>query len=343
MPSDLSRAASIRTIATAFPLAVLENDALLEGATGLYGDLVTRRTGVSQRHIAAEGETALDLGEAACRKLFAEQPDLPSQIDTLIFCTQSPDYVLPPNSCLLHGRLELAESVTAFDLPHACSGYIYALKLAQSLIVSGAAENILLVTADTYTKYLHPQDRSTRLLFGDAGAATWIAPASAERGIRDVVCGTAGQHFETFLIPAGGCRQPVSDALRQQEVRDTTGNVRTPAHIHMAGREVLSFVADRIPPHIREVLAKNQCSLADIDWFVFHQASNVVLDTLISLLDLDPAKVLRHLETVGNTVSASIPITLQHARQNDLIHPGQLVLLCGFGVGLSWGSALVRW
>ena len=297
-----------------------------------------------QRHVAADGETALDLGEAACRKLFSSYPDLAAKVDTLIFCTQSPDYVLPPNSCLLHGRLELPESVAAFDLAHACSGYIYGVSIAQAFIASGAAENVLLVTADTYTKYLHPHDRSTRLLFGDAAATTWFAPAAEGRGVCDVVCGTAGQHHSAFMIPAGGCRQPVTDAVRSQEESDSSGNVRSPAHIHMSGkRDVLSFVADRIPPHVDDVLRRNNLTRESVDWFVFHQASNVVLDTLISLLELDPAKVIRHLESVGNTVSASIPITLQDAVDGNRIRPGQLVLLCGFGVGLSWGSALVRW
>ena len=137
---------------------------------------------------------------------------------------------------------------------------------------------------------------------------------------------------------------PARDGRRaRQEQRDSSGNVRSPAHIQMAGRDILSFVADRIPPHIHEVLNRNDLALTDIDWFVFHQASSVVLDTLIALLELDPARVLRHLETVGNTVSASIPLTLKAALDEGRILSGQRVLLCGFGVGLSWGSALLRW
>src|SRR5205085_2867242 len=118
------------------------------------------------------------------------------------------------------------------------------------------------------------------------------------QGVWDVACGTAGQYWSTFLIPAGGCRQPATDAVRSQEVTDSSGNVRSPAQIAMSGQDILSFVSSRIPAHVTEVLQRNGLSLASVDWFVFHQASSVVLDTLVALLDLDPAKVLRHLATV---------------------------------------------
>jgi 3-oxoacyl-[acyl-carrier-protein] synthase-3 len=338
------RRAAIEAIATAFPALLLTNDALLDGAPPAQRDVLVQRIGVSQRHVAAEGETALDLGERACRNLFAQHPELPAQLDTLIFCTQSPDYLLPPNSCVLHGRLGLPESVAAFDIAHACSGYVYGVQQAQALIASGMAGHVLLVNADTYTKFIHPQDRSMRVLIGDAAAATWFARADDGRGVCDVLCGTSGQHHGAFIIPAGGCRQPLTDALRGQEESDASGNVRSPAHIHMAGRDILSFVADRIPAHVQALLRRNGLDVQAVDWFVFHQASNVVLDTLIALLELDPARAPRHLDGVGNTVSASIPLTLQHALlEAGRVRPGQWVVLCGFGVGLSWGSVLLRW
>jgi 3-oxoacyl-[acyl-carrier-protein] synthase III len=335
--------AAINDVAVAVPSQVLTNDELTEGLPKNQRILLARHTGVVRRHIAAAEQTALDLGEEACRKLFAVHPELPEQVDTLIFCTQSADHIVPPNSCILHGRLDLHQSVAAFDLPHACSAYIYAIHLARALIAAGSARHVLVVTADTYSKFIHPLDRSTRLVFGDGAAATWLGATTDERGVMDVMCCTAGEHFDKFLIPAGGCRQPLWDSVRNQEQRDSSGNVRTPANIHMLGHDILSFVSSRIPAHISDVLARNDLDLDAVDWFVFHQASSVVLDTLTRLLEADPAKVLRHLESVGNTVSASIPITLRAALDDELIRPGQLVLLCGFGAGLSWGSALVRW
>jgi 3-oxoacyl-[acyl-carrier-protein] synthase III len=335
--------ATINDVAIALPAEVLTNDEFIEELGENKYDLLVRHTGVLRRHVAATGQTALDLGEEACRKLFAAHPELPQQIDTLIFCTQSPDYILPPNSCVLHGRLGLSESVAAFDLPHACSGYIYAVHIAHALVAAGSATNVLVVTADTYTKFIHPLDRSTRVLFGDGAAVTWVGAGSGDRGILDVVCGTNGRYFDKFLIPAGGCRRPLSDFMRDQEQCDSSGNVRSPANIHMSGGDILSFVASRIPPHVNDLLARNDLKIDQVDWIVFHQASSVVLDTLSAMLDADPAKVLRNLENVGNTVSASIPVTLRAALDEELIRPRQMILLCGFGAGMSWGSALVRW
>ena len=146
-----------------------------------------------------------------------------------------------------------------------------------------------------------------------------------------------------FWIPAGGTRQPLSDAMREDEPHDSFGSTRSAANIHMQGHDIFTFVKNRIPEHVNDLLARNQVSVDDIDWFVFHQASSVVLDALTTSLEIVPAKVLRHLETVGNTVSASIPMTLRAALDERRIQPDHLVLLCGFGAGLSWGSALVRW
>ncbi len=335
--------AAIKDVAIALPSMVLGNEELTAGLDEFKCSLLLRHTGVRRRHVAAPGQTALDLGEEACRKLFASHPALPAQIDTLMFCTQTPDYILPANACLLHGRLGLPSSVAAFDLPHACSAYIYAIHVAQALLLSGAAKNVLVVTADTYSKFLHAQDLATRALFGDAAAATWIAAAARGCGVLDVLCGTDGKRFDKFLIPAGGCRQPLSDEVRRQEQRDASGNVRSPANIHMAGNDILAFVSSRIPAHISDLLRRNNLTLDMIDWLVFHQASSVVLNTLTALLDADPKKVVWHLEDIGNTVSASIPAALRAALDRSQICPGQLVLLCGFGAGLSWGSALLRW
>ena len=335
--------AHVAAISVALPGQTVSNDDLLTGVERGTRDLLIRHTGVRRRGVASAEETALDFGERACVALFEQYPDLAKRIDTLIFCTQSPDHVLPPNSCVLHGRLALRDSVAAFDLPHACSAYIYAIKLTQALIASGSASDVLVVTADTYSKFIHPLDRSARLLFGDGAAATWFTAAAGDAGVLDVVCGSEGKFFDKFYVPAGGSRHPLSDAVREAETRDSSGNVRSPAHIHMSGRDILSFVSSRIPCHVREVLARNGLTTDDIDCFVFHQASAVTLDSLVRLLNLDPAKVVRHMEDVGNMVSASIPTALDAALQQGAIGPGDLALLCGFGAGLSWGSALVRW
>ncbi|HZP17252.1 MAG TPA: ketoacyl-ACP synthase III, partial [Terriglobales bacterium] len=290
--------------------------------------------------IAEEDETALDYAVRACEQLDGQGRLRKDEIDALIFCTQSPDYIMPPNSCILHGRLGLASQVMAFDITLACSGYIYGLQLADSMIRSGSARRVLLATSDTYSRYIHPGDRATRCLFGDGGAVTILSASHGRRGIRDIRCGTAGKHHEKFIIPAGGMRLPRS-AQTATETRDQSGNIRSPEHIRMDGLGVLSFFNSTVPCSVKEILESNKLSLSDVDLFVFHQASQIVLDTLRTALNIPAEKMVYDLAEVGNLVSASIPIALSRALERGQATPGQLALLCGFGVGLSWGTALV--
>lgn len=305
-------------------------------------EATTSRVGVKQRWVAGDDETSLDLGYHACCRLFEADPSRRQRVDALIFCTQSPDYPLPPNACVLHHRLGLSENVFAFDINHACSGYIYSLSLARSMILSGSAENVLIVNADTYSKYIHKDDRSTRMLFGDGAAATWVTRGTDHRAICDISCGTFGQGFDKFIVPAGGCRLP-KNAETAVPKTDQSGNVRTDENIHMSGRDILVFVSSTILRHIQKFLKSREKTVEDIDLFVFHQASRLVLDTLTRALRLDKKKVYSNLEEIGNTVSASIPIALHGALESERISSGDTVYLCGFGAGLSWGSALLQY
>lgn len=303
---------------------------------------ILKRTGVENRHIAAKDETALDLGYRASLQLFEKHPARRDEVDTIIFCTQSADYLIPPNSCLLHNKLQLPEHVAVFDINHACSGFIYTLGIAHSLIQSQAAKNVLVVTADTYSKYINVNDRSTRVLFGDGGAASWVSGNENGQGVLGLSYGTSGENYDKFIVPAGGCRIPKS-AATGEAIADNNGNLRSQENIHMAGIDILVFVNDKIPDHVREFLAKHDLTVEDIDLFVFHQASLIVLETLARSLDIEMEIVFRNLGSVGNTVSASIPIALNDALQEGKIKPGDKVLICGFGAGLSWGSALLQY
>lgn len=332
---------TLQELAVAFPSQILTNDDLEQHHPDWNIAELSRRVGVRSRHIAAKDQTALDLGEEACRQLLADNPTLPQRIDALIFCTQSPDFIVPGNACILHGRLGLPDHVAAFDIGQACSGYIYSLCVAGSMIHSGASRNIIVVNADTYSKYIHPQDRSARLLFGDGAAATWVSSGEKASGISACKFGTGGSSYDKFIIPAGGCRTPRS-AKTQVEHVDTSGNVRTPEHIHMSGRDIFHFVCSTIPPHISEVLAEACLTVDDIDLFIFHQASAAVLDSIANLADIPSAKVFRNLQEKGNTVSASIPIALHDAQSRGLASKGDKLFLCGFGAGLSWASMVLE-
>lgn len=331
---------AIESIACAFPAHSVSNSELKAAYPEWDFDRLEKRTGVMRRHVAQDGETALDFALDACEQLHRKGRLRPEQIDAVIFCTQSPDYIMPPNACLLHGKLCLKPDVLAFDINLACSGYVYGLQLASSLITSGTTNRVLLATADTYTRYIHGGDRATRCLFGDGGAVTVLGKSENGIGIRAIQCGTSGKNYDKFMIRAGGMRLPRS-AETASEKTDRSGNVRTDEHITMDGLGVLSFFNATVPCAVRNILQLNRLSIEDIDVFVFHQASQIALDSLRVALQIPPEKMVYDLAEIGNLVSASIPVALSHALERGQAKPGQLALLCGFGVGLSWGTALV--
>lgn len=339
--SGVRMRSEIKHIEYYLPETILTNEQLARENPSWGMDQIENRCGVKERHIASDHETALDLAVEACFRLFAKNLTLKEDVDALIFCTQSGDYIMPPNSCLLHGRLDLKEAVLSFDINLACSGYIYGLTLARGLLASGAARNVLLINADTYSKYIHKEDRSARVLFGDGAAVSWITSSDSDSGILDLECCTLGKEHKKFMITAGGCRLPKSSQTAKTQ-KDSSGNVRSLENIQMDGIGILTFVDSKIPSQIKRLLLKNNLSVEGIDLFIFHQASKVALDSLTRLLKLRPGQVFRNISLIGNTVSASIPIAIKDARDQGKLQKGTKVVLCGFGVGLSWGTALLE-
>lgn len=325
----------IEHIAYSLPDNVVTNQELRNKYPEWDFDRLEERTGVFERRIASSGETALDLTEKACNGL-----DLDS-IDGIIFCTETPDYPIPSNACLLHGRLGLAENVLALDINMGCSGFVYSLEVARSLIRCGTANKIILATADTYSQFINPGDRATRVLFGDGAAVSIISRSDNDNGILDVSLGSSGKNFDRFMVPAGGARMPLGKKSAIEST-DQSGNIRSPGNINMDGFGVLSFFNATIPRQVKALLKKNQLGMEDLNLFVFHQASQIALDSLVRALKIPNHKMVKKMEKVGNLVSASVPIALKRALTDGQAKPGDLVLLCGFGVGLSWATALIR-
>jgi 3-oxoacyl-[acyl-carrier-protein] synthase III len=340
---------SIEAIAYALPERVLTNEELArENPTWDMARLLDR-TGVESRRIAADGETALDLGYRACLALEKRGRLLRGEIDTIIFCTETPDHPIPPNSCILHERLGLSPNVMAFDITLACSGFVYSLGIARGLVQSGTSRRVLIVTADTYSRLIHPADRSSRCLFGDGAAATIVSGLHDHQSkagddqltVADVSFGTSGAQYDRFIVRAGGTRLPRS-ADTAKETSDRSGNVRTAEHIEMDGLGVLSFFNTTIPKAVRELLDRNALRIEDVGSFVFHQASKVAIDGIARSLGLNADQLVFDMRTLGNTVSASVPIALRRAQEAGRIRKDRPIVLCGFGVGLSWASALIN-
>jgi 3-oxoacyl-[acyl-carrier-protein] synthase-3 len=310
----------ISAISYCLPEKVLTNDELAALYPGWTADKIFEKTGIRERHLSADDETAGDLGENAARGLFAEHAIDPSTIDFILLATQSPDYFLPTTACIMQTRLGIPTTAGALDFNLGCSAYIYGLSLAKGLIAGNLAKRVLLITAETYTKYIHPLDKSTRTIFGDAAAATIIDTAPKEQ-IGNFVFGTDGSGYKSLIVPAGGMRLPKSQETAVEQT-DDSANVRSQDNLFMDGPEILNFTLDVVPGMVEQALIRNNLHENDIDLFVFHQANLFILNMLRKSLKLPKEKFYVNLEDTGNTVSSTIPIALNRAEADGRLKRG---------------------
>lgn len=327
--------AYIKDIAYYLPKKVLTNEQIAQLFPEWSAEKVANKVGITERHIAADEETATDMAYQAAENLFAQGVSR-NVVDFIILCTQSPDYFLPSSACILQNRLRLSKNCGAFDFNLGCSGYEYGLAIAKGLIVANVAKNILVLTAETYTKYLHEQDKGNRTIFGDGASATLVSTEGfAEIG--EVVVGTDGSGAENLIVRSLGARHKLP--LMDEHV-DEDGTMVSGDHLYMHGGNVFNFTADVVPPMVEELLEKSHLKQEDVDLWVFHQANKYMINYLRKLLDIDKDKFYIYMQTVGNTVSSTIPIALCEARKEDRLHGH--VLLAGFGVGLSWAGVMLN-
>jgi len=327
----------ISQISCHLPNKILSNDDLARLYVGWTAEKIFEKTGIRERRVVQDGECASDLAFAAAERLFGERK---READYLLFCTQTPDYLLPTTACLLQHRLGLPTACAALDFNLGCSGYVYGLSLANSLILSGAANRVVLLTADTYTRLIHPQDKSTRTIFGDAGTATLFCKESGAR-LHSFVLGSDGSGAEQLMVKTSGARFPRSDAL--PTTVDDSGNVHDPACLYMNGPEIFNFTLKAVPNLVREVLDKAGLSLDVIDMVIFHQANAFMLEHLRRKLGIPSEKFVLNMEFCGNTVSSTIPLALEAVVKTGRLRQGMKVLLAGFGVGYSWGGCILEW
>ncbi|MFW5692954.1 MAG: ketoacyl-ACP synthase III [Thermoguttaceae bacterium] len=321
---------SIGPIAIHLPELVEDNDLLAQRNPRWDMELIAKKTGVRKRHIAAEGECASDLGVAAAEKLFAQSGIDRGSVDFLLFCTQTPDVALPTTACLMQDRLGLPTTVGALDFNLGCSGFVYGLALADGLIQSGAARRILFITAETYSKYIDPEDRALRPIFGDGAAATLIEAAD-EPSLGPFVFGTDGGGAGALMLTEGGLRPP--DAALQP-----TRRKRWPSVLFMDGPALVKFTVEVVPPLVDQLLDAAKLDRADVDLYLVHQATTFMTEHLRDRLHVTPEKMPEALENCGNTVSSTLPLLIHDLRQKGVLRPGMRTLQIGFGVGLSWGG-----
>lgn len=329
--------AFIKAIAYYLPEKILSNEELVAEFPEWTVDKIADKVGVNSRRVATKAETATDLAINAAENLFSENPDISRDIiDYILFCTQSPDYHLPTSACIIQERFGLRTDIGALDFNLGCSGYIYGLSLAKGLISAGIAQNVLLLTGETYSKYLHNRDKGNHTIFGDAATAT-IVSTDGWGEIGNFALGTDGRGAENLIVKTGCSRNP--EKLNDLEF-DENGNPISSDFLFMNGAKIFSFTQKNVPVVVNKTLEKNNLTKEDIDLFVLHQANSYMLEFLRKKMKIDEDKFMRFMAEVGNTVSNSIPIALVEAKRQNRLHGN--VLLCGFGVGYSWGGVTVN-
>lgn len=330
--------AYIKAISYYLPEQVVTNEELVVEFPEWSVDKVAQKVGVDSRHLAAEEETAGDMAEKAARNLFQEYQIDPKSIDFLMLCTQSPDYFLPSTACILQDRLGIPISSGAFDYNLGCSGCIYGMAMAKGLIAAGIAKNVLLLTAETYNKYLHPSDKSNRSIFGD-GAAACLISTDGFAEIGEFTLGTDGSGANNLIVKTGAARQKEATG---KFIEDDEGHIWYDDYLYMNGGAIFNFTLDAVPAMMKEILEKNLIQKEDIDYYVFHQANKFMLNTIRKVCVLPKDKFYVNLTETGNTVSSTVLIGLKDSISNGTIKGGDKVMVTGFGVGLSWGGTILK-
>jgi len=304
----------------------------LEGMVNTSDEWIRSRTGIAERRVVSEDKSTSDLGTEACQAAIASARIDPEEIDLVIACTSSPDMVFPSTACMIQGKLGIP-SCAAFDVMAVCTGFIYALSVADAMIRTDRYRKVLVVGADAFSKLIDWTDRNTCILFGDGAGAAVLEPSDDGGGILNSYLKADGSGWDQLYVPAGGSTMPAS----AETIKNRMHSVR------MRGSEVFKFAIRAIPEACVEVLQGTDYSLDDVDYIIPHQANQRIITSAAKKLGFPIAKMPSNLERYGNTSTASIPILLDEMWRSGTLRPGQLLITVGFGSGLTWGANLIRW
>lgn len=328
---------------------VANNRKSIDGEVNLYGgdlkqiERVKKTIGLNERCVVDNETTSLDLCAQAFQKLIIGMNLAPEDVDGLIFVTQTPDYFLPSNSSVIHGKFALSKNCACLDLNQGCSGYVYGLWMAHMMVSSGTCNKVVLLAGDSMSRAVNPRDRASFPLFGDSGTATLIERAQ-ESTTTFFDLHTDGRGFESIIIPAGGFRKPCSDETKVEFEED--GNFRSEENLAMHGGKVFNFAMKEVPKAVDDILSFSGKTTEEIDYIVFHQANKFVIENITKRLKKhDLTNVVIPSDTVGkfgNQGPSSIPTTLSDALPVIISNSKKQLLLCGFGVGLSWASVILE-
>jgi 3-oxoacyl-[acyl-carrier-protein] synthase-3 len=307
------------------PERIIDNKYLHEMA-GIDIDFLENKVGIKQRHIAADDESTSDMATKAAMMLIERNNLNTDFIDLLILCTQNPDYKLPATACIVQNNLQLKTSSIAFDINLGCSGFIYSLVIAGNFLKTRLAKWGMIIMADQYSKIIDYKDKNTASLFGDAASASLVEPCADSEGVIDTIFGTDGSNADKLIVYNSGV------ALNPEKNK----------FLYMDGREIFKFSVQVVPTSVNEILKKNNLKIANIRYFIFHQANKYMLNEIQKRLNISDSQMVIDLEYYGNTVSSTIPIAYKNILVQKTLRKNDLIIFCGFGVGLSWGTILYR-
>ena len=314
----------VKGIGSYLPERVLSNAELSE-TVETSDEWIRERTGIGQRHIAANEEYTSDLGVAAARAALDDAGITSDDIDLIVVCTTTPDYTFPATATIIQNKLGIKHGA-AFDLQAVCSGFIYGVNVVDSLLRTGTAKNALLIGAETFSRILDWKDRTTCVLFGDgAGAVVMSAEEGGERGVLNSFIRSNGEHRELLYVDGGPSK------------------TQTVGHVRMVGNQVFKHAVKDISAVMKECAEGAGIPMSDVDWFVPHQANQRILNGVAKRLKLDPEQVVSTVEFHANTSAASVPLAMDTAVKDGRIKRGDLVMLEAFGGGFTWGAALLRY
>lgn len=291
----------------------------------------------TNRYYASQDEIGSDLAFKAVLKLFNEYHEIDkNEIDFLLYTSQGLDYFSPSSASILHQRIGLNESCGVLDIPVGCAGFVYGLSMAQALISSGNASSILFLLGEIPSKAIHEDDHDLKMIFGDAGVAC-LVESSPFNSIHKFVFGTDGKGFDDLNILRGGTRYPIDASWLNDNEALPHGRLA------MNGLEILRFSLDKIPKLLQATLLKNDCAFSEINHFVFHHASLIIIKSLLRKCAIPSQRLIEYFDEVGNTVSCSIPIALKRAEEDGKLKPGDKIMLLGFGTGYVWAGTIIVW
>ena len=325
----------INDIAVYLPEKIVTNDDLAIQFNNLTPSDIFKRTGVNQRHHTTEDFIMSDMVFEAAQLLFKQNPNLRSEIDTIILIGHGYDYKAPITAAILQHRLSLSKNTLSIDLPHGCTGYINGLAVCKGLIDGGLAKHILLLTGDTPSFVIDKTNAELLSIFGDSGTATYISKTD-NNALEKFVFGTDGSGAEALIVKNSGSRFPANESYLQR-------GGRLNGTMEMNGTDIFTFAIKVVPDLIKETLQKNNLTIDEVDYVIFHQANSFLLDVLRRKLQLPKEKFYNDITRTGNTVASSIPIALKDASEKGFVKKGMTILLAGFGLGYTWGATIIKY